>query len=175
VIRDLLLLATGALLATLEAALATVVRLGPLSPNLALPIVIYLGIAPDVSLARAALLSFALGLFADAASGHAMGLTTFLYVALLLAARGLGVRLLMRGRASQVLITAVSAIACALVVVALRRVFRRDDPVATVSLRHLFVSVLAPSLATGAVAPFVFQLVRRIDTLRRRDEAASLT
>jgi hypothetical protein len=35
------------------------------------------------------------------------------------------------------------------------------------------VAVLAPSLATGAIAPFVFQLARRIDTLRRRDEAAS--
>jgi len=174
-IRDLLLLACGFGLVTLEAALGTVLHVGPLMPHLLLPMVIYLGMAPDISLAHGAALAFVLGAFADAASGHAIGLLTFVHVAVLISARAMGFRLFMRGRPSQVLITTLAALAGALVLIVLRQLFRRDDPLASASLRHLFVAVAAPSLATGAVAPFIFQLVRRIDTLRRRDETAGLT
>jgi hypothetical protein len=39
----------------------------------------------------------------------------------------------------------------------------------------MLVAIVAPSLSTGALAPFVFQLVRRVDTRSRRDESASFT
>ena len=42
-------------------------------------------------------------------------------------------------------------------------------------MRHMLVAIVAPSLSTGALAPFVFQLVRRVDTRSRRDETASFT
>ncbi len=173
--RDLSLLALGFALATSEAALGAVFRLGPLMPNALLPIVIYLGMAQDISLARAAALSFVLGLFVDSAAGNAMGLMTFLHVATLIATRAAGVRLMMRGRLSQFSITALIAALGAIAMVSLRSIFRPEEPFEATSVKHVIVAVLLPSLTTGAVAPFVFQLVRRIDTRSRRDEVASLS
>lgn len=171
--RDLMLLGTGFVLLALEAALGALTGLGELMPNALLPIVIYLGMAPDMSLARAALLSFGMGMMVDSAVGNAVGLLTFVHVGTLVAARAAGVRLLMRGRVSQVLIAALAALIGAVIVITLRSIFKPDEQFGMVSIRHLVVAVLAPSLATGALAPFIFQLARRIDTLRRRDDATS--
>lgn len=171
--RDLLVLAVGFALVVLESALGSVTRLGPLMPNALLPMVIYLGMAPDTSLARGAILSFALGLIADAASGHPLGLITLVHVLTLVGARAGAFRLIMRGRTSQVLITAVAGAACALVALTLLRLFRPGEQLEATSLRYTLVAVLAPSLATGAVAPFVFRLMRRIDNFRRREEGPS--
>ncbi|MDB4974288.1 MAG: hypothetical protein JWN48_2629 [Myxococcaceae bacterium] len=174
-IRELSLLGIGFLLVALESAIGTVTRIGALMPNAVLPIVIYVGMAPDISLSRAAMLSFLLGLLVDSASGNAMGLMTFLHVAALMATRVGSLRLFMRSRVSQVLITAGLAALGAVLIVTLRGIFRPDESFYVSSTRHLLVSVIAPSLATGAVAPFVFQLVRRVDTRSRRDESASFS
>ncbi len=174
-IRDVVLLCFAFFLITLQAAVGTVLDLGVLMPNLLLPVVIYLGMAPDISLARASLMSFSIGFLMDSACGNAMGLMTFVHVATCLVARGASFRLLMRGRVSQVLITALTAFIGAGAVVALRAIFRPPFSFNAVSTHHLAVALLAPALATGAVAPFVFQLVRRIDSLRRREEAASMS
>jgi rod shape-determining protein MreD len=173
--RELMLLALGFVFIVCEAAIGTVTRLGALMPNLVLPMVLYVGMAPDVPLARGALLAFGLGVLVDSATGSALGLMTFVHVATLVAVRAGSLRLLMRGRVSQVLITALVAGLGALLIVALRSIFRPDEGFRAVSTGHLLVAVIAPSLATGAVAPFVFQLVRRIDTRSRRDESASFT
>lgn len=173
--RELLLLLLGFSMIVLEAAVGTITRLGPLMPNLILPVVLYIGMAPDVPLARAALLVFALGLLVDSATGHAMGLMTFVHIATLIAVRAGSLRLLMRGRVSQVLITALVAGLGAVLVVALLRIFRPDESFPSGSVRHLLVAIVAPSLSTGALAPFVFQLVRRVDTRSRRDESASFS
>jgi rod shape-determining protein MreD len=175
VTRELMLLVLGFSLIVLEAAVGTVTRLGALMPNLILPIVLYIGMAPDVPLARSAILVFALGLLVDSATGHAMGLMTFVHIATLLGVRAGSLRLLIRGRVSQVLITALVAALGALMVVALRGIFRPTEQFQAVSLRHILVAIVAPSLSTGALAPFVFQLVRRVDTRSRRDESASFT
>ncbi len=173
--RDLLLLSTGLLLLVLQAAVGSVLDLGVLMPNPLLPMVIYLGMAPDVSLVRGAVLSFLLGVLLDSFCGNAMGLLTFVHEATYLVARGAGFRLIMRGRGSQVLITAAAAVIGAGSVVALRSIFRSATPFDAVSIRHLTVSLLASALSTGAIAPFVFLLVRRIDSLRRREESSVLT
>lgn len=172
--RDLLLMALGFLLVCIQAALGTVLDVGALMPNMLLPIVIYLGMAPDISLARGATISFMLGLMLDSACGNAMGLFTFVHVASLLVARGTGFRLLMRGRISQVLITSALALAGAGALVALRSIFRPRFSFEAVSRHHVAVALLAPSLATGALAPFVFRLVRRVDGFRRRDEPQAM-
>ncbi|MDB4987760.1 MAG: hypothetical protein JWN04_2938 [Myxococcaceae bacterium] len=174
-IRELSLLGVGFLLVALESAIGTVTRIGPLMPNAVLPIVIYLGMAPDVTLARAATVSFLLGLLVDSASGNAMGLMTFVHVATLVASRVGSLRLIMRGRASQVLITALLAALGSLLVVGLRSLFRPDESFHVSSTRQLLIAIIAPSLSTGAIAPFIFQLVRRVDTLRRRDDSASFS
>lgn len=171
--RDAIVLACGFVLIVLEAALGTVTRLGPLMPNALLPMVIYLGMAPDTSLARGAFLSFALGMLLDAASGHPMGMMTFIHVLTLLVARAGAFRLIMRGRLSQVLITAIAAAAGSLIALSLVRMLRPGEQLEAVSLRYTLVTVLAPSLTTGAIAPVLFRMMRRIDSFRRREEGAS--
>jgi rod shape-determining protein MreD len=174
-IRDLLILALGSFCVAVSAAMGTVLDLGALMPNAILPIVIYLGMAPDVTVARGAPLSFILGLMLDSACGNAMGLLTFVHVATFLVARAAGFRLLMRGRASQVLITSLTAVVGSITLVALRSIFRPPFSFDAVSTRHLLVSLLAPGLSTGAIAPFVFRVVRRVDGLRRREESAAIS
>jgi rod shape-determining protein MreD len=174
-IRDLTLLATGFVLLIISSALGAVMDIGVLMPTLTLPIVIYVGMVVDVSLARGALLSFALGLLSDSFSGNAMGPMTFVHEATFLVARGAGFRLLMRGRVSQVLITAFAAFIGAVTVVALRSIFRSSGvPFDSANYRHTIVAIVAPALSTGAVSPFVFQLVRGVDSFRRREDVAVL-
>jgi len=174
-IRDVVLLVCAFLLVALQAAVGTVLDLGVVMPNVLLPMVIYLGMAPDISLQRGAILSFVTGLLLDSGCGNAMGLMTFVQVATFLVARAASFRLLMRGRFSQVLITALTAFIGSVTMVALRAIFRPPFSFNAVSVRHLAVALLAPALATGAVAPFVFLLVRRIDGLRRREESAAMS
>jgi rod shape-determining protein MreD len=169
--RDLLLLLTGFSLLVVQAAVGSVVDLGVLMPNPLVPMVMYLGMAPDVSLGRGAVLSFLLGLLMDSFCGNAMGLLTFVLVATFLVARGAGFRLLMRGRVSQVMITAAVALVGYASVVALRGIFRAPPPLEASNVRHVTLSIVASALSTGALAPFLFQVVRRIDALRRREDS----
>ena len=172
-IRDFVLLLLGFLLIMVQGALGAVIDLGVLMPNPVLPVVIYLAMAPDISLARGAVLSFALGFLVDSATGNAMGLFTFVHQVSYLVARGTGFRLLMRGRASQMLITGAMAAAGSITLIALRSIFRPAVQVSFVNLRHTALAVLASALTTGLLAPLIYQLVRRVDQLRRRDEGAA--
>jgi rod shape-determining protein MreD len=173
VTRDLAFLALGFALIVLAAALGAVVDVGVLMPNPVLPLVLYLAMAPDTSLARGSALSFSLGFLLDGATGNAMGLFTFVMVASFLAARGAGFRLLVRGRVSQVLATAATAVIGTGVLIALRSIFRASAPFEALSVRHLAAAVLSPALCTGAIAPFLYQLAQRIDSARRREEGAA--
>ncbi|MET0286080.1 MAG: rod shape-determining protein MreD [Polyangiales bacterium] len=173
--RDLSLLLVAFLLLALESALGSVTQVGAFMPNLVLPIVIYLGITQEIPLWRVAVLSALLGALVDTASGNALGLMTFVHVATLVAVRAGSLRLLMRGRLSQVAITALLAALGALLVIALRSLFRANPQVPSTSTRHWLIATLVPSIATGLVAPFVIQLVRRVDARSRRDETATLS
>lgn len=173
--RDLLLLTLGFALVTTQATLGAVLDVGLLMPNTVLPVVLYLGMVPDLSLARAAILTFLLGGMLDSACGNAIGLFTFVHMAVLLGTRATGLRLVMRGRFSQVTITALVALVSGGLVVALLRIFRPAYSFEPLNRHHLFVALLAPALATGALAPFVFQLVRRVDSLRRREEPQAVS
>lgn len=172
--RDLALLVTGFLLVALESAIGSVSRLGALMPNALLPLVIYLGVTHDISLARGSMLAFALGTLVDAAAGHALGLMTFVHVLTFLAARGAAFQLALRGRTSQVLVTFLAASLGSLIALSLLRMFRPDEHFEQATLRHTLRAVLGPSLATAAIAPLMFRLARRIDSLRRREEGAGL-
>jgi rod shape-determining protein MreD len=175
VIRDVSLLLLAFLLLAVESALGSVTRIGPLMPNLVLPIVIYLGVTQDLPLWRVASMSALLGMLVDTASGNAVGLMTFVHVATLVATRAGSLRLLMRGRFSQVALTALVSALGALLVIALRSLFRVNPQVGSTSAKHWLIAAILPSLSTGLVAPFVFQLVRRVDARSRRDEPATLS
>jgi rod shape-determining protein MreD len=171
--RDAALLLLGFVLITVQAALGAVVDLGVLMPNPALPIVVYLAMAPDVSLARGALLSFALGMLFDSATGNSMGLFTFVHEAAFLLARGAGFRLIIRGRLAQMGGTAAMAAVSSVTLIALRSIFRQPGQVDLASPRHTALAVICSALSTGLLAPPLYQLARRVDHLRRREDVGT--
>jgi rod shape-determining protein MreD len=173
--RDAMLLVVGFLLIMVQAALGAVVDVGVFMPNPILPFVIYLAMAPDVSLARGAALSFALGFLLDSATGNAMGLFTFMHESSFLLARAAGFRLIMRGRISQISITAATAVVGSITLIALHRIFRPAGQIDVASPKHLAFAVLGSALSTGLLAPALYQLARRIDNLRRREETAHVS
>jgi rod shape-determining protein MreD len=150
-------------------------QVGPLMPNAVLPIVLYLGMTQELPLWRVALLSALLGMLVDTVTGNPLGMMTFVHVATLIATRAGSLRLLMRGRVSQVAITALVAALGALLVIALRSLFRPNPQVPAASAKHWLIAVLVPSISTGVLAPLVFQLARRVDARSRRDEPATLS
>ena len=170
--RDLGLFLLGFLLIVVQGALGVVVDLGVVMPNVVLPVVLYVAMAPDISLGRGAILSFALGFLVDSATGNAMGLFTFVHEASFLVGRGAGFRLIVRGRLSQMVITAGTAAVGSVTLIALRSIFRPALQIEAGNPRHTALAVIASAIATGAISPFIYQLARRVDQLRRRDEGA---
>jgi len=173
--RDVVMLVIAPMLIMVQGALGAIFDVGVLMPDLALPVVIYLAMAPDVSLARGSVTSFWLGLVLDSAAGNAMGLLTFVHVAAYLVARAAGFRLLIRGRLSQIVSTAALALLGSITMIALRAIFRPTGPIEVLNPRHVVVAVVSSALCTGAVAPFIYQALRRLDALRRREESTATT
>ncbi len=117
-----------------------------------------------------------MGLLLDSACGNSMGLQTFVHRPRSSSRARQASVSWMRGRLSQVLITALTAFIGSVTLVALRSIFPTALLVQRRSaLRHLLVALLSPALATGAIAPSCFRLVRRIDGLRRREESAAVS
>lgn len=173
--KSVALVILGFALLVLQSSVATLVSVHPFAPNLLLPLVIYLGVSPDVPLARGAALSFVLGYLLDAFCGNPMGLQTFLMVATFLVARVAGLRLFLRGPAFQVLLTFLVGVLDGGTVLALRAIFEPPAPFPTPSVWQSVLSVVGPAAVTAVAAPFVFLLIRRIEALtsRTREEATA--
>jgi rod shape-determining protein MreD len=193
--KNALHLAFGLSLLVVQAALATFVPMHPFVPNLLLPIVVYLGVDPDVQLVRGAVLTFVLGYFLDVVAGAPTGLFTFVLVATYLVARGAGLRLLLRSVPFQMGLVVVISIAANGVMLALRAIFQPPEAFALVmpangmlgaavrfflgedALVGAYVTtastLLASALATGLAAPLVFAVVRRIDGMASRSRSRS--
>lgn len=189
-----LVLALGLLVA--HSSLSAVLPLHPFTPNLLLPMVLYLGVTPDVSLARGAALAFAAGLLTDELTGAPLGLTTFVFVAGFLLARVAGLRLFLRGVPFQIVATTGIAVIVAGVMLALCAIFEEPEafplvmPPAGVagSLAsmvwgedaplvgrgvHVASMLAATGLATGLVSPLVYVATRRVDTFAVRTRSAA--
>ncbi len=192
--RNALHLALGLGLLVLQAAFGTLVPFHPFVPNLLLPIVIHLGVDPDVQLVRGAVLTFVLGYFLDVVAGAPTGLFTFVLVATYLAARGAGLRLLLRSVPFQIGLVVVISIAANGVMLALRAIFQPPEAFPLVmppegllgavvrffapdALVGAYVStastLIASAAATALAAPVVFAIVRRIDDVGQRSRARS--
>ncbi len=191
--KNALHLAFGLTLLVTQAALATLVPMHPFVPNLLLPIVIYLGVDPDVLLVRGAVLTFVLGYFLDVVGGAPTGLFTFVLVATYLVARGAGLRLLLRSVPFQMGLVAIISIATNGVMLALRAIFQPAEAFPLVmpangmlgALVRFFLgddalvgtyvttatTLLASAFATALAAPLVFAVVRRIDGLATRSRS----
>lgn len=197
-LRNIAFVAFGFVLLVVQSAIAAHVSIHPLTPNLLLPIVIFLGVTHEVHVLRGALISFLLGYLLDMFCGSPMGLSTFVMVATFMAARGAGIRLFLRGALFQVSLVFVAAIVAGGTVLALRAIFSPPEAFPLVmpasglagdivalfssgtdegaprigSVVGTTVLLLASALTTALSAPPIFAAVRRIDALRvRRREA----
>jgi rod shape-determining protein MreD len=179
------------LLLVVQAAIGVRLSLHPLTPNLLLPIVIFLGVQQDVNLVRGALLSFVLGYWLDEFCGSPIGLSTFVMVATFMVARGAGIRLFLRGALFQVALVFVAALLAGGTILALRAIFSPPEafalemPASGLAGRIIdwlsggesplignvvgtAVMLVGSSLTTALIAPAIFAAVRRIESLRVR-------
>ena len=163
-LRSVWVLLLGMALMVLQSVLATALPLHPFVPILILPVLIYLGVSPDVHLVRGALLAFVLGYFFDLYSGNRMSLHTFLSVATFMLARGAGLRLFLRSPSFQVLLTFIVAALAGGATLALRAIFADNAPFPLEGVREAAMMILAPAVATALSAPLVFPAMQRIES-----------
>lgn len=171
--RSVLLVTFGFVLLVVQATFATLVPAHGVAPNLLLPIAIYLGVSHDVWIVRGAALSFCLGVMLDAFSGNPwMSLQTFAVVATFLVSRFAGMRLFLRGPVFQVLLTFFVTLLTGGTILALRTIFEKPAPFAAGTAWGTAAALVGPALTTALVAPLVFVVVRRLDSVgaRRREE-----
>jgi rod shape-determining protein MreD len=168
-----LLVVFGFFLLVLQTAVAMLLPMYSYAPNLLLPIAIFLGVSPEVPMARGTAVGFALGYLLDSFSGSPMGLHTFVMTASFMVARGAGLRLFPQGPAFQILLSFLMAFAFGATLLALRAIFERPTlAIGETSLRETALSLVQPAIATAVVSPLVFVGVRRIETLgQKRREA----
>jgi len=129
-----------------------------LVPSLVLPLILFMGVQ-EYSLPRGAGVAFALGYTTDLVGIAPIGLYTFIYVALFLLARIAGVRLAAQTAMMQVVLGVVFTLVESVMVLVLLAIFGRD---AYVPLA-LYPLALPHVLATGAIAPLIFRLGRRLE------------
>jgi rod shape-determining protein MreD len=171
----LLLIVFGIALLVAQSAVATLVPMYGFAPNLLLPIVVFLGVAPDTSLLRGALVSFALGYVLDAFCGSPMGLHTLVMVAGFLAARGAGLRLFPQAAMLQVFAMFFAALGADITVFALRAIFDRPALAGLGEDVRSNLEVLGSSaLATALCSPLVVAGVRRIEATRYKREERTI-
>ena len=170
--RSVVLVLLGFGLLVVETAFATLVPMHSYAPNLLLPIAIFLGVAPEMPIARGATVCFVLGYLLDSFTGNLMGLQTLALVASFLVARGAGLRLFPQGPAFQILLTLVMAVATGVSTLALRGLFERAF---TFELLEYADTLIGSAVVTALFAPLVFALARRAlgtPTTRAEERAA---
>jgi rod shape-determining protein MreD len=160
-VRNATFLGAGVLLLLLQSNLFRVLgylHVPGLVPSLVLPLILFMGVQ-EYSLPRGAAVAFALGYATDLVGIAPIGLYTFIYVALFLLARIAGVRLAAQTTMMQVLLTVAFALVESVMVLVLLAIFGRDAYVPLALYRLAIPHVLA----TGAVAPLMFRLARRLE------------
>lgn len=156
------MIALGAMLLTIQGVVGMLVSLHPFTPNLLLPIVLYLGVTPDIAFLRGALIAFVLGYMLDIFGGSPMGLHTFVLMATYLLTRGTGISLSSRGVVFGFSLTFALATFTGAAVLALRAIFERGMPPSTTAM--ILKTIFAPAATTALLAPVVFALLAAIET-----------
>ncbi len=137
-----------------------------LVPSLVLPLVVFMGVT-EYPLARGAAVAFVLGYATDLVGIAPIGLYTFTYVAIFVLARGAGSRLAAQTALMQLALGLGFAVVQSLMVLVLVAIFGRDPYVP----RALYPLALPHVIATGALAPLLFRLARRIHTATSKGAA----
>jgi rod shape-determining protein MreD len=128
-----------------------------ITPSLALPLVIFLGVH-EPSMPRGAALSFAIGYAQDLLGAAPIGLFTFVYVLIWWLSRVAGVRLTAQTVLTRMSLAFIFALVQSAVILVLLAVFGNDNrrplEVATIVLPH--------AAATACCAPLLFRLAQRL-------------
>ena len=128
-----------------------------ITPSLALPLVIFLGVH-EPSMPRGAALAFAIGYAQDLLAGAPIGLFTFVYVMIWWLSRVAGVRLTAQTVLTRMTLAFTFALVQSAVILVLLAVFGNDNrrplELATIVLPH--------AVSTALCAPFLFRLAQRL-------------
>jgi rod shape-determining protein MreD len=128
-----------------------------ITPSLALPLVIFLGVH-EPSMPRGAALAFAIGYAQDLLAAAPIGLFTFVYVLIWWLSRVAGVRLTAQTVLTRMTLGLIFALVQSAVVLVLLAVFgsdnRRPLELATIVLPH--------AASTALCAPLLFRLAQRL-------------
>ena len=143
-----------------------------ITPSLALPLVIFLGVH-EPSMPRGAALSFAIGYAQDLLAAAPVGLFTFVYVMIWWLSRVAGVRLTAQTVLTRMSLAFIFALVQSAVILVLLAVFgsdnRRPIELATIVLPH--------AASTALCAPLLFRLAQRLrqggTTARAQPEAVT--
>jgi rod shape-determining protein MreD len=127
------------------------------TPNLLLPLVVFMGVH-EYSMARGAALSFTLGYFLDVFAAAPSGLFTFITVATFVVSRAAGVRLAAQTILTKIALAFVFSLVQGVLIVILTAIFGGDPA----RPRALALLVAPHAVATAIVAPFVFRLAERV-------------
>lgn len=163
--RSALLVLTAFGLLLVQSVFARALAPYPFAPYVELPIVFALGTATGVRVVRGAATAFALGYLYDLFTGNPLGIYTFSFVVGYLGARLVGYLMSFRGVVFEMGLT----FGLTLVVGGVVEVIRSTGPAGmTWSAGAMVAALLASSLATALIAPFMFALVRRLDPATAR-------
>jgi hypothetical protein len=192
--KNLTLFAFAIACLTAQSALGVLLPTYPFSPNLILPIVMFLGGSPEISVVRGGSLALVFGWALDEFCGAPMGLSTAVMVATYLASRGAVHQVSLRGTSFQIGLTFAIALLSGGSILALRTIFApqeafpltlpadgiaRDvlsfltgtgesDAPRAGSAVEIGLTLAASALATALLAPVQFSLLRRIEALGTR-------
>jgi len=158
--RNAAFLATGILLILIQANLYRVLgwlHINGVTPSLVLPLIIFLGVH-EASMARGALIAFALGYALDVMASAPMWLFTFVSVAVWWLSRVAGVRLTAQTFVTRMSLGFVFAIVEAAIVLIMLAVFGSDTR-RPIEIAHI---VLPRAVSTALFAPLVFHLAQKI-------------
>ncbi len=166
--KNLRFIALGIALATAESLFDRLIPFEHLTPDLVLPLVLYMGLV-GFNAARGAAIAFVVGYFVDALQpGAPICLHMFLLVCMFLLSRLLTARLLLAGTAFHIALALLGSVLSSLIIIGLRAIFERHVG----GLEPMVVIIATRATATAVVAPFIFALARKLDVKRtpRREE-----
>jgi rod shape-determining protein MreD len=139
----------------------------PLTADLTLPLVLWMGLV-DVPVSRGAPTAFAIGYLIDVFSSGASGLHALVLVGVYLVSRTASLRLFSAGVLFQMLLTLLASLSTSAGIILLRFIFEQslDNPGA------LALSAAVRGVATAVVSPLVFEVARRVGPAGTRQEGS---
>lgn len=193
--KNAFVLVFGLALLVAQSSLAVLLPTHPASPMLLVPVVLHLGVSPEMSVTRGAFTAFALGWMMDEFGGAPMGLSTFVLVAAYLVTHAAVNQLVLRAVPSQILLTFAVSLLGGGTMLALRAIFGPPEafplamPVGGLlglpfgpgsragGAVEIALELLAAATVTAAIAPAIFWVMVRIDAggtrSRRADQGAA--